>query len=1129
MENNVNEGRVPFLLLQKIWRIMKITTLFIVLGIVNVMATEAYSQKARVTLNLSDAPLEVVLDEIEKQSEFYFLFDQNLIDIDRKVHVNVKNQKIGKILDKLFKNTDITYRVFDRQIVLTKSDVEGTIANGKDGLLLYDSNPGAEERATRATSNVLSAERVISGQLKDATDGSPLIGANVIEKGTNNGTVTDVEGKYRLIVSEKATTLVFSYIGYETQEISIGNQSVIDVALLPDLKQLEEIVVVGYGSVKKSDLTGSVASVSSEDLTAYPAIDAAQALQGRAAGVTVTSTNGEPGAPFRIQIRGNTSINASSAPLIVVDGFVGGVMPPPEDIKSMEILKDASATAIYGSRGANGVIMITTNSGRKGKPQINFSSSWTSQTPTNRLELLNGTQYAEYVNEVSPGFYPDPASFGQGTDWQDEIYRTGGIQNYQLSVGGGSDNVNYYVSGVLFDQKGVVKDSQFKRYSLTSNVNIKASEVFSFGANLFTRRSVQYGTRSQEGGNASQTGVISGAYKFAPTLGIRDDEGNFTVADRGFPIDNPFALATELENETFLDVFQSNLYAEINLFEGLKFRTTMGANINSRRSGQYYPRTLERGNAVDGEATLGFAKSTNFITENYLTYNKTIANVHDISIMGGYSYQSDRRESLNTITSGFISDSFSWWNIGAGVNEPYLSSATVFSEISSFYGRLNYSFNNKYLLTFNARYDGSSNFAANNKWAFFPSAAFAWNISEESFLSSSSLVDVLKLRLSYGQTGNQSIRPFQSLASFTTVLTTVQGGEAPALRPGSPGNPDLTWETTTQTDIGIDLAIWQSRLAFTADYYDMKTTDLLFAMPLPLYSGFASQLANIGTVQNKGVEFTVSGEILTGELKWTTNANISFNRNKILELPENDTEGNDILYGSAPLPGGGNVLLLREGQPVGLFWGYRYLGVLQNGDTQLVNGEGVGGESFMDLDANDTLTAEDRTIIGDPNPDFTWGWNNTFSYKGFELNVFIQGSQGGDLFNFTLMELGRLEGDINTTVDALNRWTPQNTNTDVPMANPSRQFVASDRWVEDGSYIRVKNISLGYNFPASLLSKINMRSARVYVSGQNLFTITGYRGLDPEVAYRSSSSTLGLDYGSYPQVRSYTVGLNIGF
>ncbi|MFH0756850.1 MAG: SusC/RagA family TonB-linked outer membrane protein, partial [Bacteroidota bacterium] len=552
----------------------------------------------------------------------------------------------------------------------------------------------------------------------------------------------------------------------------------------------------------------------------------------------------------------------------------------------------------------------------------------------------------------------------------------------------------------------------------------------------------------------------------------------------------------------------------------------------SGRSGKYITSLTERGGSVDGEANLSYSKSSNLTSENYFTYAAVLNDAHDLTVMAGYSYQFYDSDGIRIETAtGFPTDAFIYWNLSAATGIPVYDSYLVKSKLSSYYGRLNYGFKSRYLFTFNARYDGSSRFAKNNKWAFFPSGAFAWNVMEESFMSAVDDISNLKLRVSYGITGNQAISPYQSLASLTDVFATDRGNIIPAIKPGSTSNPNLTWESTAQLDVGLDLGLFENRLGVTADYYNMLTSDLLFNAPVPRFSGFSTQLQNIGEVQNKGFEFAVNARILTGQLKWNTNANISFNRNKILKLVENETDGNDIYYGSAPLEGAGGIKtqILREGSPVGVFFGYQYDGVLQAGETPLVNGEGLGGEKFKDLAPDGILDDADRTIIGNPHPDFIWSWNNNLSLGNFDMNIFIQASQGGDMINYTRMELGIMNGRSNATTDVLDRWTPTNTNTDIPKANLERGYVFSDRWVEDASYIRLKNISLGYNFSESILRRIKFRSVRIYVSAQNILTFTKYKGVDPEIAYNSSNTNLGLDYAGYPNVKSVTFGLNLGF
>jgi TonB-linked SusC/RagA family outer membrane protein len=1082
----------------KILMIMKLTTFFFLISILSVAAS-GYSQSARLDLSLQGASMQELFQEIEEQSEFNFFYKDDQINVNRSISIEANNSLIGEILNKVFENTEVSYTVVDKVIVLM---------------------PKKEYQIFQVTGTVTSA-----------TTGESIPGVNILLKGTVTGTISGMDGKYSIETPDENSVLVFSYVGYTPQEITISGRSVIDIILEESLEALEEVIVIGYGTVKKSDITGAVASVSADDLTIYPSGDAVQALQGMAAGVSVQSSNGEPGSGYNISIRGNTSINASSTPLIVVDGFPDAEMPPAEDIASMEILKDASSTAIYGSRGANGVVLVTTKSGKSGTFQIDFNASGSFQQEINRLEVLNATDYAAYINEVDPDFYDTPSSYGNGTNWQDEIYRNGLLQNYQLAISGGTERINYYLSGTYLDQQGIIIGSDYNRYSFTSNIKARVFDWLSVGANIFARNTSLDGVNSQTGGYYAP-GVPDLALKFSPTVGIYDEDGNFTRTDRGIPADNPYANATQYLQERVSNLKQGNFFAELDLLKGLRFKTTFGVNSSNGRSGRYITSKTERGESVDGEANLSYYHNLNFASENYFTYSSVFNYIHDLTVMAGYSYQSYESDGMSVETAtGFPTDAFLYWNLGAGTGIPVFDSFIVNSKLSSFYGRLNYGFNSKYLFTFNARYDGSSRFAKNSKWAFFPSGAFAWNANEESFMSSIDKISQLKFRVSYGITGNQAIRPYQSLASLTDVFATDRGNIIPAIKPGSTSNPNLTWESTAQTNVGLDLGLFNNRLGMTADVYNMITSDLLFNVPIPNFSGFSSQLQNIGEVQNRGIEFAFNARILTGRIKWSTNANISHNQNKILKLVDNETEGNDIYYGSAPLEGAGGIKtqILREGESVGVFYGYIYEGVLQAEDTPLENGEDVGGEKFKDLNADGILNDDDRTIIGNPHPDFMWNWNNNLSYGNFDLNIFVQASQGGEMINYTRMELGVMNGRSNATLDALDRWTPSNTDTDIPRANLDRGHVFSDRWVEDGSYIRLKNISLGYNFSPSLLHKIKLRSAKIYVSAQNILTFTNYKGVDPEIAYNSSNTNLGLDYAGYPNIKAITVGVNLGF
>ncbi len=985
-------------------------------------------------------------------------------------------------------------------------------------------------------------QRTVTGTVTD-DDRQPLPGVTVVVKGTTIGTVTDTDGEFSINVPADAQTLQVSFVGMQAQEIPLAGRTNIAVTLEEETIGIEEVVAIGYGTVRKSDLTGSVSSVSSEEIAAYPTLSAVQALQGRAAGLQISSNNGEPGASQRIRIRGGTSISASSDPIFVVDGFVGGVMPPPEDIQSIEVLKDASATAIYGSRGANGVIMVTTKRGKTGAPRIELNTSYSMQNEINRLDLLNADQFMDYIREARPNIEPA----GGNTNWQDEIFRPGNIQNYQLSVSGGSENVNYYVSGTLYDQEGVIVNSAYDRFSVTSNIDITASDRFKIGLNAFAQRSTKDGVRTQEGSGGLTPGVISSTFKFEPDQPIYDANGRFTIGRLHDPIDNPYAIATQLQDEEINDRFQGNAYGEYQIFESLKFRTTFGATTNSGRRGRYSPTTLQEGrNAGGGDARVDGSKSTLFLNENYLTYDRMFQDEHHFTAMAGYSFQSSVSESWGGRSQAFITDAISFWDLGSGATLQAPHSNYVDWRISSYYGRLNYGLQDRFMVTFNARYDGSSNFSANEKWAFFPSGALGWNMGNESFLQDASWLSSWKWRLSYGLTGNQAISPYQTLARFSPVFTVIGGNTVNAARPTTVANENLTWETTAQLNLGADISILNDRIALTLDAYRMVTSDLLFSVQLPQYSGYTSQIRNIGEVENKGFEAMVTSRNFTGDFQWKMDVNFSLNRNSILELPE----GNDIRYGSGPghMVGLGDTQILSEGESVGAFYGWIYDGVYQEGDTFVPGGgfeQEPGGEKFRDINGRNsegeltgepdgTINNDDRTIIGNPNPDFIYGWNNDFRWRNFDLNIFFQGSQGNDILSYTLMELNLLAGINNATTDALNRWTPANTDTDVPKAVVGRTRRVSTRWIYDGSYIRLKNLSLGYNLPASVLNNLNLSKLRIYVSAQNIFTITDYPGYDPEVNYNSGGSTngnrnVGLDYGSYPNAKSYTLGVNIGF
>ncbi|WP_282142696.1 SusC/RagA family TonB-linked outer membrane protein [Cellulophaga baltica] len=980
---------------------------------------------------------------------------------------------------------------------------------------------------------------VLSGTVLDGAN-MPIPGVNVLVANSTTGTATDFDGNFQLKV-KRGDVIKLSYIGYVTQSISITGQETVSVFLAEDASQLEEVVVVGYGSQKKSDITGAVSSVKSEELNAFPVANAEQALQGRAAGVVVQSNNGgEPGAPIAIKIRGNTSINADSSPLIVVDGFVGATMPQANDIESMEVLKDASATAIYGSRGSNGVVLVTTKKGRSGKLTVEINSTYSVQNTANRLDLLNADQFAAYQQAINPGYIQG----SEDTDWQELLYRSGSTANHQFSFSGGSENINFYASANYYKQEGIIINSDFEKISFLSNVDAQVTDKLKLGLNLFGSRGDKGGVATQSTGSTANAGgddVISLMFRFAPDIGPIDEDGLNTVQSAiGDRIDNPYAIANERIIDTKTDNFRTNFYANYDIFENLAFKTTFGFSTINETLGDFQPSTLiEQAGAAGGRASYSNLKQTTVLSENYLTYNAAIGK-GNLNLLGGYSYQKNTSERFSASTEGLISDSFSYYNLGGASTPLAPSSSFTEQEILSQFGRLNFDYDDKYLLTATVRRDGASNFARNEKYAIFPSGAIGWKVSNEEFLANNGTISNLKLRASYGVTGNQAIGAYESLARFVDLYAVTNGQTVNAVTPDQVANANLKWESSYQTNLGLDLGLFSNRISLALDYYNIDTKDLLLAdASQPEYLGFATlaSIRNVGEVNNKGFEVSLSTKnIYTDNFSWTTDFNWSTNKNEVVKL----IDGIDVFLDAAPsYLRQGRTHILREGEAAGVFWGHEYRGVYQGGDvpvgTALKPNAAAGDPLFTDIDGSGTITTDDQKIIGDPNPDYTFGFTNNFNYKNIDLSIFFQGSQGGEVFNLTNVQL--FNGDSNATTDVLNAWTPTNTDTNIPRAGNNSNREISSRFVEDGSYIRLKNVALGYTFPSDLVEKLGVDNLRLSVSAQNLLTFTKYSGLDPEASYfggggestGESNTTQGFDFGNYPTVRSVNFSLNLKF
>ena len=1000
-------------------------------------------------------------------------------------------------------------------------------------------------------------EQTINGQVIDLTNNGPLPGVNILAKGTSTGTVTDIDGRYRLTVADEVTTLVFSSIGYETVEKAINGRSTINMSLSPNIQSLSEVVVVGYGTVKKSDLTGSVSSVNGEAIREMPLTSLDQGLQGQAAGVQVIQASGQPGAVATVRIRGGNSLQGGNEPLYVIDGFPiyngGGIenargggnnngprvnalaMLNPSDIESMEILKDASATAIYGSRGANGVVLITTKSGKQGQDQISFETYYGVQEVRKTIDVMNATQFAEMANEAYTNDGLDPifsqeevALFDEGTDWQDEIFRTAPIQNYQLTFSGGDEKTTYSVSGGYFSQDGIITNSYFNRLSARANLRRKINDKLTMGTHLTVNRGKSNVLQTSTDGGGG-TGVVLGAIMMSPVLGIYEDEEQtrYTQTNSGILLPNPVATAREIENISTSTRFLGDIYGEYEIIEGLTAKVSLGADILANKGDYYEPSFIYQGSGNGGRGRVSYLQSTTWLNENTLSYNKQLNEDHSINLLAGITFQGNRTEFVSASSQGFVTDALEQNNLQSGAiyNQP--NTRTPEWGLLSYLGRINYKLKERYLFTFTGRLDGSSRFGEGNKYGFFPSGAVAWRAVEEDFIQDLGVFDDLKIRASYGLTGNQEIGQYNSLATLTSNNYAFGGNLVTGFRPNRVPNPELQWERTAQFDVGLDMGFMQNRFRVTADYYHKKTTNLLFSANIPWTSGFDDALQNIGSVQNQGVELTLGADILTGPVTWTSSFNIAFNRNEVLDLGEVDFF---FAGGSSGHLKVNNVSKVAVGEPIGSFFGYLSDGIFQNegevSNSAQPNAQ-PGDRRYRDLNNDGQITAEgDRSIIGLAQPDFFGGWTNNFQWNGFELNVFTQWNYGNDILNYNRFELELPTGGQNISADMVNRWTPQNPSTEFPRATRQRAILFSDRQLEDGSFLRIKTLTFAYNFPG--LQSTQIGGLRIYFTAQNLLTFTDYSGFDPEVSrYGATNLNLGEDYGVYPVAKTYMVGLNL--
>ena len=1120
-------------LLSKQWVIMqmKLISCLLLAACLHVYA-EGYSQK--ITLSERNTSLEKVFDQIKKQSGVIFWYESNLLRNAEKVSIHVRDAEFSDVLEQLFRDQPYSYAVIEKTVVVKPK----TGGSHKAEPRIEHSSPvfrnpvlmtPASGKQIRRIADAPVQERIVRGKVTDES-GEVLPGVSVLIKGTQKGTITDDQGSFSLDVPEEDAVLVFSFVGYHSQEVPVGNKTLLDVVLSVDTKTLEEIVVVGYGVQKKSDLTGAISSISSKDLAETPAGNFLEQSQGRLAGVDIVRSNGSPGAPVQIRIRGNRSINASNEPLYVIDGIptTAGIHDfNPNDIESIEVLKDASAVAIYGSRGANGVVLVTTKKGKSGKAVISYDAYYGVKKPVENIDLMDGEQFARYAR-ISRGIAGNDSSQDANfladieiqnlnsrrfTNWLDLAIKDGYQFDHQVSVSGGAEKINYYVSGSYFHEEGIIPGTDFDRVAFRVNLESKLTDRLKLGLSS----SVGFSERNQ-----MSNLPYNNSFLYSPLVGPTDEDGNFIA----YPNPREGLLANPLINyqpyqyvdETINRRIFANIYAEYSILEGLKYRLNFGPDFSYGRRGQYTGKMAGNINRASVDNSVDFA----YTLENILSYDKSFGR-HDINLVGLYSVQASRFETSGLSGQDIPVEKSLFYDLASSSTITGIRSSLGKWGLLSYMGRLNYKFDDKFLLTLTGRADGSSRLAEGNKWAFFPAVSIGYILSEESFFPKN-VVSFLKLRGGYGEVGNTAINPYQTMGglSRSTYIfgTTAAFGYQNNLIP----NPDLRWEISKTTNIGLDFGIWKDRISGSLEYYVTNTRDLLLNRLLPITSGYSSILQNIGSTRNSGIELSVSADIIRkpGGFTWTADLNFFANKEQIVELF--DGESDDV----------GNSWFI--GQPINVFYNFKQDGIWQKdeadqaaltgrkpGDIKIadVNGRGPDGELTKKPDGN--INSDDRTVLGSTVPNWSGGLTNRFGYKGFDLSVLVY-ARIGQMLRSDFHNLGGNNWQGRYNALNLDYWTEDNPTNAIPRPNAAESPLYADavRFF-DGSFVKIKNVSLGYNFPSSVIRKIGLTNLRVYTTLNNALIFSPYKTVDPEVANGIVGSSSPLT------TASYLFGINLKF
>ncbi|RIH62830.1 SusC/RagA family TonB-linked outer membrane protein [Mariniphaga sediminis] len=1134
MKKNYGNRVLIYHTLKKTLRIMRIVLFFLLVSIFQTIASVGYPQNAKITLKGEELSLEDVLNKIEAQTEYRFIYDKSQVDLEKKVRINFEEVTLAEVLEELFVKKGVKYQMIANQIIFTDIAFE-----------------------------VLQQQKTVSGKVTDS-GGQPLPGVTVVVKGTTQGTITNADGKYSLGSIPDNATLVFSFVGMRAQEVVVGSQTNINVEMEEETIGIDEVVAIGYGTVKKQDLTGSVSKIKSESLEERAITTLGEAFAGQLAGVRAREKSGEPGQELSITIRGVSTINASNAPLYVVDGIpVSNIQDfNPNDIESIEVLKDASSAAIYGARGANGVVILTTKRGTKQKPVFNFNAYYGLQRVDGVYDLMNRDEFLAYniwaknmsylrsggslsdpmsartaAEQIPESWLNDPESLPD-TDWQGELYRTAPMQNYSLNVSGGGDIGTFLISGSYMKQDGILIETGYERFNLRLNTTLNVGNNIQIGMNI----APSFSTKQPTGGTSS---VHRGGV-FPPIVPLDSNTEETGYAEGAFAYVNPVEELKQTHRENKINKVLSNVWGEWGITNSLSFKSQFGYNYSESQNSFFKPKNVNRGNPSYGNASV--SQGYNYSLQNTLMFNPNISSLFDVNLLLGQSIESYKSYYISASATDYPNDLIHTLNVAS--TKTGASTSEAKNSIASFFSRLNFNVDDKYLLTVNLRRDGSSKFGRDTKWGWFPSASVGWKIDRESFMQDTEWLDLLKLRVMTGVAGNDNIGNYEHIAALGITNYNLNGAIANGLAPSSVGNPDLGWETKVTKGIGIDFSALNNRIQANLDYYIDDTKDMLLNSNISYMTGHGSMRSNLGEVQNRGWEFELTTHNIRKQFNWITSLNLSRNINEVKKLGVDDAPIIITAYGSS-------AFITTIGEPIGSFYMYKTDGLLlpkdfdENGEplVPVAPGQEPGNTKIVDVNKDGKINSQDITIVGNNQPDLIFGFNNQFKYKNFDLNILLQGQVGSKIWHIAwrYFDSGQYQG-MNSLKHWVHSYKPDSPTGEDPY--PQHPFVSkvdlssdgksrmrfgnnpsfSDWELYDASFLRIKNITLGYNFSKSISQRIGFDNIRIYVMSDNFYTWDKYIGPSPESTnWGNETTSAGVDNASYGLSRRYSFGIDLTF